>query len=44
MQPSTSPLVPSVPASSQQAASASHAASSFRTVAFALLVDRALAA
>jgi hypothetical protein len=44
MQPSTSSLVPSVPASSQHAAAVSHAASSFRTVAFALLVDRALAA
>ncbi|WP_275670996.1 hypothetical protein [Paraburkholderia azotifigens] len=43
MQPSTSSLFPSVSSSSQQTAAAS-SASSFRTVAFSLLVDRALSA
>ncbi|MEX3931426.1 hypothetical protein AB4Y32_06320 [Paraburkholderia phymatum] len=44
MQSSTSSLIPSVSPSPQQAAPAANVASSFRTVAFALLVDRALAA
>ncbi|MEM5364580.1 hypothetical protein V4C53_00855 [Paraburkholderia azotifigens] len=43
MQSSTSSLFPSVSSSSQQTAAAS-SASSFRTVAFSLLVDRALSA
>ncbi|WP_277403080.1 hypothetical protein [Burkholderia sp. Ac-20365] len=44
MQPSTSSLFPSVSPSSPQAAPAASSVSSFRTVAFALLVDRALSA
>jgi hypothetical protein len=44
MQPSTLSLTQSVSPSPQQAAPAVNATSSFRTVAFALLVDRALAA
>ncbi|WP_265335266.1 hypothetical protein [Paraburkholderia franconis] len=44
MQPSTSSPIQSVSPSPQQAAPAVNAASSFRTVAFVLLVDRALAA
>lgn len=43
MQPFTSSFFPSVSSSSQQTAAAS-SASSFRTVAFSLLVDRALSA
>jgi hypothetical protein len=46
MQPSTSSLFPSVSPSpsSQQAAPVASSVSSFRSVAFALLVDRALSA
>jgi hypothetical protein len=44
MQPSTSSLIQSVPQSSQQPVPALKAVSSFRTVAFSLLIDRALAA
>ncbi|MEM5438371.1 hypothetical protein [Paraburkholderia diazotrophica] len=44
MQSSTSSLIQSVSPSPQQAAPAVNATSSFRTVAFGLLVDRALAA
>jgi hypothetical protein len=43
MQPSTSSQFPSFSSSSQQTAAAG-SASTFRTVAFSLLVDRALSA
>ncbi len=44
MQPSTSSLFKSVSPSPQQAASSGSNASGFRTIAFSLLVDRALSA